>query len=278
MSTNTPDAPQQDSGEQPAEAAVTQESQTAPVKVRKTMQKWVDRVLNVLVVLALVSWGYEKFSDVPKTKEEQKIYAEKQLEKDAAKAFGKKTSEVSDYQEMKPFDDSWKPLPPEVTPSDAPAPVKYVTALDVYTILEQEQRPVVLFVYASWCKYCNLMYPLIDEATAKKKDKIRIVSLSIDENPQALVNYLERKVTPPHITPYNFSSRDELIKFARMLGKKGLQFNGSVPYMTVFNQQAPLAQLSGFLEPEKLMQVLDGAETLNTQPDDAQEQTSDNPI
>jgi thiol-disulfide isomerase/thioredoxin len=284
MSTNTPDSPQQDSDERAAETTITQESDDSqassatPVKVHKTMKKWVDRLLNVLVILALLSWGYEKLGKVPKNEQERKVYKEQQLERDAAKAFGKKTSDVTPYQEMKPFDDDWKPQPPEVAPSDAPAPVKYVTALDVYNIIEQEQRPVVLFVFASWCKYCNLMFPLIDESTMKKKDTLRIVSLSIDEDVQALVNYLERKVTPPQLTPYNFSSRDELRKFAQMLGKKGLQFNGSVPYMTVFYQQAPLAQLSGFLEPDKLMQVLEGAETLNKQQDNTQEKTPDSPI
>ncbi len=53
----------------------------------------------------------------------------------------------------------------------------------------QSDSPVVVDFWAEWCGPCKAMSPLVDELSQEMADKIKIVKVNIDENPEAPTKY-----------------------------------------------------------------------------------------
>src|SRR3974377_502837 len=49
--------------------------------------------------------------------------------------------------------------------------------------------PVVVDVWAEWCGPCRLIAPALEEIAGKLGDKVKIVKLNVDENPQTAQKY-----------------------------------------------------------------------------------------
>lgn len=54
--------------------------------------------------------------------------------------------------------------------------------------------PVVVDFYADWCGPCKMLAPVLDEVSTEMGDKVKIVKLNIDENPQAAAQYGVRSI------------------------------------------------------------------------------------
>jgi thioredoxin 1 len=87
----------------------------------------------------------------------------------------------------------------------------------------QSDKPVLLDFWAEWCGPCKMIAPLLDEAADEYADKLNIVKLNIDENPN---------------TPQKFGIR-------------------SIPTLMLFKDGAVHAQKLGAMSKSQLNEFLD---------------------
>jgi len=87
----------------------------------------------------------------------------------------------------------------------------------------QSDKPVLLDFWAEWCGPCKMIAPLLDQAATEYADKLSIVKLNIDENPN---------------TPQKFGIR-------------------SIPTLMLFKDGSVAAQKLGAMSKSQLTEFLD---------------------
>ena len=87
----------------------------------------------------------------------------------------------------------------------------------------QSEKPVLLDFWAEWCGPCKMIAPLLNEAADDYSDKLAVVKLNIDENPN---------------TPQKFGIR-------------------SIPTLMLFKDGAVHAQKLGAMSKKQLTEFLD---------------------
>ncbi len=55
-------------------------------------------------------------------------------------------------------------------------------------VLESTQ-PVIVDFWAEWCGPCKALMPLVEELANEMGDKLKVVKVNIDENPEAPTKY-----------------------------------------------------------------------------------------
>ncbi|MBI4782869.1 MAG: thioredoxin [Oscillatoriophycideae cyanobacterium NC_groundwater_1537_Pr4_S-0.65um_50_18] len=55
-------------------------------------------------------------------------------------------------------------------------------------VLEATQ-PVLVYFWASWCGPCRLMSPVVDWAASQYGDRLKIVKMEVDPNPESVAQY-----------------------------------------------------------------------------------------
>jgi thioredoxin 1 len=55
-------------------------------------------------------------------------------------------------------------------------------------------KPVLAYFWASWCGPCRLMSPSIDWAAETYSDRLKIVKLEVDPNPETVARYSVRGI------------------------------------------------------------------------------------
>lgn len=53
----------------------------------------------------------------------------------------------------------------------------------------QSEKPVLVDFWATWCGPCQMLGPIIEELSKEMGDKVKIVKLEVDSNPETAEKY-----------------------------------------------------------------------------------------
>ncbi|HEX6470363.1 MAG TPA: thioredoxin [Streptosporangiaceae bacterium] len=67
--------------------------------------------------------------------------------------------------------------------------IKAVTDADFEGEVLKSDKPVLVDFWAEWCGPCRQVAPILEEIAEENADKIRIVKLNVDENPNVPREY-----------------------------------------------------------------------------------------
>ena len=92
-------------------------------------------------------------------------------------------------------------------------------------IVLKGENPVLVDFWATWCKPCQMVAPILEELTQEYSGKLTIAKLDVDQNQQTAQRY-------------------------RVM---------SIPTMIIFKQGKPVANIVGFKPKDQLKKQLDAA-------------------
>jgi thioredoxin 1 len=93
---------------------------------------------------------------------------------------------------------------------------KAVTDASFTSDVLQSETPVLVDFWAEWCAPCKKVSPLLEEIANEMGDKVRIVKVNIDENPETARAY--RVMSVPTLTVFKGGQPVQSVAGARPKG------------------------------------------------------------
>jgi len=121
------------------------------------------------------------------------------------------------------------------------------------------EKPTFLFVYASWCGYCQQVLPhLLKLQDTGALAHVNPLFLSLDGDKRKLAKYLVHTEYADRFTPYIIP---EWSGYAvkESLANLGGGFTGAIPYIALFDKEKLVAEISGMPTGPDLQNLLQQA-------------------
>lgn len=93
---------------------------------------------------------------------------------------------------------------------------KAVTDASFVSDVLQSDKPVLVDFWAEWCAPCKKVSPLLEEIAGEMGDRVHIVKLNIDENPETARAY--RVMSVPTLTVFKGGEPVQSVAGARPKG------------------------------------------------------------
>ena len=94
---------------------------------------------------------------------------------------------------------------------------KAVTDASFVSDVLQADKPVLVDFWAEWCAPCRKVEPLLEEIASEMGDKVEIVRMDIDENPETARAY--RVMSVPTLTVFKNGQPVQSIAGAKPKGE-----------------------------------------------------------
>ena len=117
---------------------------------------------------------------------------------------------------------------------------KELKALSPSNIVEQiesyEGKPILLYIYTTWCGICKKQFPEINEIARKfQNTDLEVLSIAVDRNidGRSLINYLQYYQNiyfQPKYLLYGDGMKD-------LLNNKKIKYNNKIPFTSIINRE-----------------------------------------
>ncbi len=67
--------------------------------------------------------------------------------------------------------------------------VVVISDCEFETTVLQTDQPVLVYFWAPWCGPCRLMSPMMESVASQYGDRLKIVKMEVDANPEAVARY-----------------------------------------------------------------------------------------
>lgn len=97
-------------------------------------------------------------------------------------------------------------------------------------------KPILLYVYTTWCSICSQQFPIINEVAREfQNTDLRIITLATDRDlePQLLKEYLNRYGNL-YFPPRYLAFKEGFIDF---LKKKNIKYQGRIPFTVLISRE-----------------------------------------
>ncbi len=120
--------------------------------------------------------------------------------------------------------------------------IQPLSQMKLERLTHNQGKPSLLFIYASWCPYCQRQFPVIHELQEAYGDDLQLIVTSVDRNRDDLADFLADKPQPLEFTPYHVSAT-EAAGFRTWMDQKNAEYGGSIPHSVLLNDKGELVSV-----------------------------------
>ncbi len=136
-------------------------------------------------------------------------------------------------------------------------PISAVTTMQIANEFNiSDDKPVLLYIYTSWCNICVKNFPIFNEIAREfQSTDLRVIAIAIDRETttQELEKYLNNYGNVYFETKY-LANKEGFIEF---LKKKGVSYNKMIPFTVLFSPKGELVlKYVGVKSKEKLRRAV----------------------